>query len=117
MNRQQVFTEGLKSPFSEAFEPIWIMWKAFRWEAHKFTYKNPISEQAALNELVDLSEGDEEHAIRIVNRSISRNWKGFYKVHNPKKDKDGESTRKKPAEKTTTDELYAAFVRRTGTEG
>lgn len=118
MNKEFVFTEGLQSPFSEAFEPIWVMWKKFRWTEHHFTYKNPISEQAALNELVDLAEGDEEHAIRIVNRSISRMWKGFYKVHNPKKDKDGESTgKKKRGETTTPDELYAAFVKRTGTEG
>lgn len=108
----------LKSPFTEAFEETWEMWKTWRWETHHFKYANPISEQAALNELVDVSEGDEDHAKRIVNRSISRNWKGFYKIHNPKKDKDGESTgKKKRGESTTPDELYAAFVKRTGTEG
>lgn len=123
MDKQQFFTEGLKSPFSDAFEDTWVMWKQFRWLEHKFTYRNPISEQAALNELVDLSEGDEEHAMRIVNRSISRNWKGFYKVHNPKKDKkDGESTEgkssaKKGTRKPTIDDLKVAYSRPTGTEG
>lgn len=108
----------LNSPFSETFIETWEMWKKWRWETHHFRYANPISEQAALNELVDVSEGDEDHAKRIVNRSISRNWKGFYKVHNPKKDQDGESTgKKKRGETTTPDELYAAFVKRTGTEG
>lgn len=86
---------NLTSPFTEAFNEIWEMWKTWRWETHHFRYANPISEQAALNELVDLAEGDEDHAKRIVNRSISRNWKGFYKIHNPKKDnKNGESTEK-----------------------
>jgi len=117
MNKEHVFTKGLQSPFSEGFEPIWIMWKRFRWETHHFAYKNEISEQAALNELVDLSEGDEEHAKRIVNRSISRNWKGFYKVHNPKKDQNGKSTTTKSTEKPTSDDLYAAYIKRNGTEG
>lgn len=108
----------LTSPFSEAFNEIWEMWKKFRWEAHHFAYQNPISEQAALNELVDLSEHDEEHAKRIVNRSMSRNWKGFYKVHNPAKDsKDGESTKKKATGRTTIDDLKVAYSRRNGTEG
>lgn len=107
----------LTSPFSEAFDEIWELWKQWRWEEHHFAYKNPISEQAALNELVDVSEGDEEHAKRIVNRSISRGWKGFYKLHNPKKDKDGESTKKKAAGGATIDDLKVAYTRRTGTEG
>lgn len=108
----------LTSPFTEAFNETWEMWKMWRLETHHFKYANPISEQAALNELVDVSEGDEDHAKRIVNRSISRNWKGFYKIHNPKKDKDGESTGKKSGkDKTTPVDLHAAFVRRNGTEG
>lgn len=107
----------LTSPFSEKFNSTWGMWKTWRWEEHHFAYKNPISEQAALNELVDVSEGDEDHAKRIVNRSISRGWKGFYKLHNPKKDKDGESTKKKATGRATPDDLYAAYVKPTGTEG
>lgn len=108
----------LTSPFSDAFEQTWDMWKTWRWETHKFRYANPISEQAALNELVDVSEGDEEHAKRIVNRSISRGWKGFYKVHNPAKDKkDGEPTKKKATGGTSIDELKAVYIKRNGTEG
>jgi hypothetical protein len=106
----------LTSPFTEAFDTTWEMWKAFRLEAHHFQYKNPISEQAALNELVDLSEGDEEHAKRIVNRSISRNWKGFYKVHNPAKDKKNGEPKQKATGRATPDDLYAAYIRPTGTE-
>lgn len=110
----------LTSPFTEAFDSTWQIWKDWRWETHHFKYANPISEQAALNELVDLSEGDEEHAKRIVNRSISRNWKGFYKIHNPKKDvKNGETkpTSDKAAGRATIDDLKVAYSKRTGTEG
>jgi hypothetical protein len=108
----------LTSPFTEAFNETWEMWKTWRAETHKFVYANPISEQAALNELVDVSEGDEDHAKRIVNRSISRNWKGFYKIHNPKKDvKNGESTTKKTAGGASFDDLKVAYNSRNGTEG
>jgi len=108
----------LTSPFTDGFNEIWEMWKTWRWETHHFKYANPISEQAALNELVDLSEGDEDHAKRIVNRSISRNWKGFYKIHNPKKDKlNGESTKEKATGRATIDDLKVAYSKRTGTEG
>src|ERR1700761_575092 len=109
---------NLTSPFSEEFNEIWETWKAYILQSHHWRYMNPISEQAALNELVDVSEGDEDHAKRIVNRSISRNWKGFYKLHNPKKDvKDGESTKKKTTGGATIDDLKVAYSRRTGTEG
>lgn len=109
----------LTSPFSEAFNEIWEIWKKYLLECWNWRYMNPISEQAALNELVDLCEGDEEHAKRIVNRSMSRNWKGLYKVHNPAKDKkDGEQTsKKKAAGGTTLNDLKVAYSRRNGTEG
>lgn len=108
----------LNSPFSEAFNETWEIWKKFLLESWHFRYVSPINEQAALNELVDLCEGDEEHAKRIVTRSISRNWKGLYKVHNPAKDKkDGEAGKKKTTGRTTSDDLKAVFVKRTGTEG
>ena len=109
---------SLTSPFSEAFNQTWEMWKTYKWEVHHFKYRNPISEQAALNELVDLAEGDEDHAKRIVNRSMSQNWKGFWKTHNPAKDKqNGESTKKKTTGRATADDLYAAYIKPTGTEG
>lgn len=109
----------LTSPFTEAFNDIWEMWKIWRLETHHFKYANPISEQAALNELVDLSEGDEDHARRIINRSVSRNWKGFYKIHNPKKDNpDGKSTTKAGTGKATViDDLKVAHLKRYGNGG
>lgn len=108
----------LKSPFSEAFDETWKMWKEWRKETHHFKYANPISEQAALNELVDLSEGDEDHAKRIVNRSISRNWRGFYKIHNPKKDKvDGKSAKQTTTGRVANADLKVAYSKRYGAGG
>jgi hypothetical protein len=107
----------LTSPFTEGFNETWNIWKAWRWETHKFKYANPISEQAALNELVDLSEGDEDHAKRIVNRSMSRNWKGFYKLHNPKKDGTAKSTKESGTGGTKFDGLKAVHTQRYGNGG
>lgn len=107
------------NPFTDAFQEKWDIWLMYKKEVHNFRYKSAISEQAALNQLVDLSEGDEEHAARILNQSMANNWKGLFKVHNPKKDKkDAKSTTKEqPAGKATASDLHAAFVRRNGTEG
>jgi hypothetical protein len=104
-------------PFSEAFQETWDLWTTYLWEVMHFRY-NHLSEQAALNELVDVSEGDEVHAKRLVNRSISRNWRGFYKFHNPAKDEqNGKPAKKKATGRATPDDLYAAYIKPTGTEG
>lgn len=107
------------NPFSDDFKDKWDIWLMYKKEVHNFQYKSAISEQAALNQLVDLSEGDEDHAARILNQSMANNWKGLFKVHNPKKDKkDGKSTTETAANgKATASDLRAAFVRRNGTEG
>lgn len=99
----------LVNPFSEAFWPSWDLWKDFRWEEHKFKYKGVISEQMALKRLVEVSEGDEQKAIRIVEQSISRGWMDFYTLKQPSN--NGKSTAKKqsppkPAE-TTADRVNA----------
>jgi len=109
------------NPFTDDFKEKWDIWLMYKKEVHNFQYKSPISEQAALNQLVDLSEGDEEHAARILNQSMANNWKGLFKLHNPKKDKkNGESKstgENSKAGKPSTSDLKAAFVRRNGTEG
>lgn len=66
------------NPFSDAFIGTWDLWKLWRMEFDRFKYKGIISEQMALKHLVDLSEGEEEKAIKIVEQSINRQWTGFY---------------------------------------
>lgn len=115
-NGQKFTGKEIVNPFSDDFTDKWEIWIMYKKEVHRFEYKSAISEQAALNQLVDLSEGDEEHAARILNQSMANNWKGLFKVHNPKKDKkDGEPAKKKAAGRTTPDELYAAYIKPTGT--
>lgn len=71
------------NPFSEKFEETWELWKNFRKEEHSFSYKGVISEQMALKRLVEVSEGDEEKAVRIIEQSISRGWMDFYQLKQP----------------------------------
>lgn len=108
------------NPFSDAFVVTWDLWKHFRWEEHKFQYKGVISEQMALKRLVEVSEGDEEKAIRIVEQSISRGWMDFYKLKQPSN--NGKSATKSN-QSTTNDQksgsslkerVFAATVKKFG---
>lgn len=89
---ERIFT----NPFSENFIITWDLWKEFRKEEHAFSYKGVISEQMAINRLVEVSEGEEEKAVRIVHQSISRCWMDFYKLKQPKNGNNGESGEKQP---------------------
>ena len=69
-------------PFdSNLFLENWNIWKEHRKESDRFSYK-PIGEQAALKELVEISKGNEEIAIKIILQSISKGWKGFFELKN-----------------------------------
>lgn len=120
MSKEQQNRNGVINPFSEAFLPTWQLWKDFRKEEHQFTYKGVISEQMALKRLVEVSEGDEQKAIRIVEQSCSRGWMDFYKLKQPSN--NGTGTTKQPTNgkstKPTTDNIEskvsAAFADRYG---
>lgn len=68
------------------FKEQWQQWKIYRSKQHKFQYKSVQSEQAALNELSNLSEQSVEKAIEIMHRSMSNGWKGFFKAAANKKE-------------------------------
>jgi len=70
-------------PFeSEEFLNYWEMWKEFKRKQFKFTYATPQSEQAALKDLVKLSNGDEQIALQIIEQSLAKGWKGFFALKN-----------------------------------
>ena len=74
-------------PFnSEKFSLIWQEWKAYKKSEHRFRFKSEKTEQRALKEL-SLIAGDEQTAIRIIERSIANGWKGLFKL-----DKNGKQT-------------------------
>lgn len=83
MNKNESNRNGVINPFSDVFLPTWQLWKDFRKEEHQFAYKGCISEQMALKRLVEVSEGDEQKAQRIIEQSISRGWMDFYQLKQP----------------------------------
>ena len=74
---------NLVYPFdTETFRAQWQVWKDYRTAEHRFGYKSHVSEQAALNDLGNLSGYDEANAIAIMHQSIANGWKGFFEIVN-----------------------------------
>lgn len=70
-------------PFeSEEFVKYWSYWKEFKNKQFNFKFKTTLSEQSALNDLVDLSDGVEDVAIKIIEQSMAKGWKGLFKLKN-----------------------------------
>jgi hypothetical protein len=89
------YNEALIYPFeSDLFSAAWDLWYKFRSEYHYKKYK-PTGEQAALTELKNLSDNNEEIAIKIINQSIAKNWQGLFALndsHKPKPKQDNNPT-------------------------
>lgn len=88
----EVKAKVMVMPFdSENFREIWQIWKDYKMQQFRFTYKSEITEQAALNSLVELSGGKEIEAIQIIKQSMANTWKGFFELkhtHNGKQPTD-----------------------------
>lgn len=99
------------NPFSEKFLDAWDLWKSYMWESHQFRYKGIISEQMALKRLVEVSEGDEQKAERIINQSISREWRDFFQLKQPSV--NGKSKAKKQPASEKGESLRDRVIRAT----
>jgi hypothetical protein len=65
-------------PFhSENFVYQWQIWKTYKKEQHRFTYKSEASEQAALTQLQKMATNQERKAIEILHYTMANGWKGF----------------------------------------
>jgi len=94
----------LVKPFeSPEFLELWANWKVYKKKQHQFEYKAIQSEQAALKELAELSNYNEELATKIIHQSIAKGWKGFFKL------KENEGTTKNGQ---SVGELNASYKRR-----
>lgn len=70
-------------PFeSENFIKYWTLWKDYKKKQFKFTYATPQSEQASLKDLVTISNGIETTAIKIIEQSLAKGWKGLFELKN-----------------------------------
>jgi hypothetical protein len=81
----------LENPFSEKFLEEWIIWKNYKKHEFKFLFKSIETEQAALNDLVKKSGGNETIAREIIHQSIANGWKGFFHL---KENSNGQSNSK-----------------------
>lgn len=73
----------LTYPFtSELFMQAWAAWKDYKKKEHSFKYKTTDSEQAALMEISELSNGNETTAFSIIKQSMSNGWKGLFELKN-----------------------------------
>lgn len=104
-NKEVVF------PFSsENFIKYWELWLSYKKEQYNFTYKSNISIQASLNELVKLSKGKEDIAIKIIEQSIAKGWQGFFELKN--ESNANTNNYSKSAPKVTDEQLHEAFIKR-----
>lgn len=62
----------------EKFAEAWAMWKNYKKQEFKFTYKSAISEQAALKKLARVSNGDMQTALAIIMQSLENGWQGLF---------------------------------------
>jgi hypothetical protein len=79
-------------PFAEKFKQAWQEWKNYKMQQHGFKYKSDGTEQAAINQLVNLSP-DEETCIAIINQSMGMGWKGFFALKNNSQNGTANETR------------------------
>jgi len=100
-------------PFSEEFALTWDLWKQYKFASHGFKYKSVFSEQAALEQIVTLSKGDEETAVKIIKQSMRREWQGLFPLHETSTG-NGKSSTKKSEQPTTSlrEQAAAEFKRR-----
>lgn len=117
MKRQNDYQ--LIMPFSEEFAATWELWKQYKWASHNFKYKSVFSEQAALEQVVTLSEGDEEKAIKIIKQSLRREWQGLFPLHETTTGNGKSKPTSKKSEPTISlrEQAAAEFARRNGEGG
>jgi hypothetical protein len=97
----------LENPFSDTFLETWIHWKEYKKKEFRFLFKSIESEQASLNELVNLSKGNEETAKKIILQSMAKGWKGLFELKN-----DLNGTTKTNGAKAGIDAYQEAHARR-----
>jgi len=79
-----LMTKEIIMPFDSAeFNKAWELWKKYKKEQHKFTFKGTIAEQAQLRRLSKLSNGNEQLAIDIIEYCIEQTWKGLFLFNSP----------------------------------
>ena len=64
----------------------WELWKAFRKEQFRTTYK-PLGEAAAISKILRISDNNKEVQAQIIQQSIENGWKGLFDLKTEKQTK------------------------------
>jgi len=64
----------------------WNLWKEFRKEQFRTTYK-PLGEAAAISKLLRISNNNKENQAQIIQQSIENGWKGLFEIKTEKQTK------------------------------
>jgi hypothetical protein len=80
-NKKIIKGDEINNPFSVDISSLWEEWKKYKKDEHSEYYKATSTEQTALNKLFTLSNGDFHTAEKIINQSISNQWKGLFNLN------------------------------------
>jgi hypothetical protein len=81
---EPVMRERRSAPVIEVVYPdedwreIWKRWIDYKQSQWKFKYSSGQYEQTALEQLINLAGGKHKTAIKIIDQSITRGWKGLF---------------------------------------
>ena len=64
----------------------WNLWKEFRKEQFRTSYK-PLGEAAAISKLLRISNNNKENQAKIIQQSIENGWKGLFELKTEKQTK------------------------------
>jgi predicted transcriptional regulator len=78
LNTNKSKTKSFRVPDELNIE-AWKLWKQFKKEQFKTSYKN-IGELAAINKLIKISGGCFDTQFKIINQSIENGWKGLFEL-------------------------------------
>ena len=82
-------TNNTKTERNYPFElniDAWNLWKEFRKEQFRTTYK-PLGEAAAISKLLRISNNNKENQAQIIQQSIENGWKGLFELKTEKQTK------------------------------
>jgi hypothetical protein len=71
---------AIVNPFGSSGVTIWDAWKSYKRDEHGKSYKSAKTEQQAINQLYELSGGNPENALKIVQQSIANQWQGLFEL-------------------------------------
>jgi hypothetical protein len=80
-NKKEIKEIKINNPFSVDISSLWEEWKKYKKDEHSECYKAIATEQTALNKLFTISNGDFNTAQKIINQSVSNQWKGLFNLN------------------------------------